>query len=189
MAKELRARFAVARRRKVQRYENLGSFQVFTLLELIIVILVVSISAAVIVPRMGEIRPFALDAAVQRLVADMRYAQRLAMSRHQIHGVSFKITQERYIVYQGSEATPVDDPFNKGSDFIVNYAEEEPFKEVDLYSANFGGATEVRFDSYGTPLDTSDTALETIGAVTLRSGNNEIVIQIIPNTGKIDIVR
>ena len=161
----------------------------FTIIEMIMVILLISVLAVVIIPRTVKIHPFRLDGAAQKMLSDMKYAQRLAMARHQIYGVSFKPPQERYIVYQGSEAAPVDDPFRPGNDLIVDYDDEKQFRGVDLHSAGFGGGMEVRFDSFGVPLDGSDVPLGNAGSVVLRCGGKEVTIQVTPSTGKVEVIK
>ena len=161
----------------------------FTVIELIMVILIVSILAVVLIPRIGGIRPFKLDGAGQKLVSDMKYAQTLAMSRHPIHGTLFEPAQEKYPVYRDGADTPIEDPHRPGTSLIVDYDEEEHFEGVDLYSVSFTGGNEIRFDCFGTPSDASDTPLTATGEVVLKCGGEQISIQVTPNTGKMEMVK
>jgi len=161
----------------------------FTILEFVIVILVLSILAAVIVPQMSGFYSIKFDGAAHRLMSDMKYAQRLAMSTHQIHGVSFVPGQEEYTVYRGSVATPVDDPLNPGSPLTVDYDDIEQFSGIDLRRANFNGGTEVRFDSLGVPYDASDVPLGSNGRAVLIYQGERIRILVTPRTGMIRIVK
>ncbi|MDO9464611.1 MAG: type II secretion system protein [bacterium] len=160
----------------------------FTVIELIMVILIVSILAVVLIPKIGGIHSFKLDGAGQKLVSDIKYAQKLAMSKHQIHGILFEPAQEKYTVYQDGADTPVEDPHRPGSSLIVDY-DDEHFEGVDLYSANFTGGNEVRFDCFGTPSDASDTPLTVTGEVVLKCSGEQISIQVTPNTGKTEMVK
>ena len=161
----------------------------FTVIELIMVILIISILAVVLIPKIGGIRPFKLDGAGQKLVSDMKYAQKLAMSRHQIHGILFEPAQEKYTVYRDGADTPVEDPHRPGTSLIVDYDEEAHFEGVDLYSADFSGSSEVRFDCFGTPSDASDTPLTATGEVVLKCSGEQISIQVTPNTGRMEMVK
>ena len=155
----------------------------------VMVILLISTLAVVIIPRIVRIHPFRLDGAAQKMLSDVKYAQRLAMARHQIHGVLFELVEEKYTVYIVNEdgTTPVDDPFHPGDPLIVDYDDEKQFNGVDLHSASFGDGMEVRFDSFGVPLDGSDVPLGDMGSVVLRCGGEEITIQVTPRTGKIEV--
>ncbi len=160
----------------------------FTVIELIMVILVISILAVVLIPKIGGIHSFKLDGAGRKLVSDMKYAQKLAMSRHQTHGILFEPAQERYTVYRDGADTPVENPHRPGASLIVDY-DDEHFKGVDLYSANFTGGNEVRFDCFGTPSDASDTPLVATGEVVLKCSGKQISIRITPNTGRMEMVK
>jgi len=161
----------------------------FTVIELIMVVLIISILAVVLISKIGGMHSFKLDGAGQKLVSDMKYAQKLAMSKHQIHGILFEPAQEKYTVYQDSADTPIEDPHRPGASLIVDYDTDEHFKGVDLYSADFTGGNEVRFDCFGTPSDASDTPLTATGEVILKCGSEQISIQVTPNTGRIEMVK
>ena len=169
---------------KAHRHKEKG----FTVIELIMVILVISILAVVLIPKIGGIHSFKLDGAGRKLVSDMKYAQKLAMSRHQIHGILFEPAQEKYTVYREGADAPIEDPHRPGTSLIVDY-DDEHFAGVDLYSANFTGGNEVRFDCFGAPSDASDTPLTATGEVVLKYSGGEIKIEVTPNTGKIEMVK
>ena len=67
--------------------------------------------------------------------------------------------------------------------------DEEHFAGVDLYSVNFSEGSEVRFDCFGAPSDTSDSPLAATGEVVLKCSGEEISIQVTLNTGKIEMVK
>ena len=64
----------------------------FTIIELVIVILLIGIIAAIAAPRLGNISSTKAGAFIDKLRADIRYAQNLAMTRNLRSRVSFGIT-------------------------------------------------------------------------------------------------
>lgn len=67
----------------------------FTLIELVMILVLVGIIAAVVAPRLGTVSNTKASVFVNKLRADIRYAQNLAMSRNQ-----------RYRVYVNTAPAP-----------------------------------------------------------------------------------
>ncbi len=157
----------------------------FTLIEIIVVIAVMLIIAgavtfAVITTSMG---PNILDAAANRLVFDLRYAQQLAISRHTSCGISFDPSGNSYFVYIGSTSTKAPDPYTRKS-HILDYDTANEFKGVSLVSTNFGD--NVYFNYMGAPYGSTGSALSSQGIVTLQEGSNAMTVTIEPNTGRVE---
>ena len=89
----------------------------FTLVELITVLVILGVLSAVVAPRFVGLDAFNAEAAKQRLLTGLRYAQQQAMSRE--GGVKACLSGSAYGIYPGSEACPPD-PANKSNPTLLD---------------------------------------------------------------------
>ena len=71
----------------------------FTLIEAVMVVVMLGILYFVIQPRFDAFYNLKLKTAAKKLISDIRYAQSLAVSRHDDYAVSFDVNGENYRVY------------------------------------------------------------------------------------------
>ncbi len=92
----------------------------FSLVELMIVIALMTIVAAVAIPRFQPSIHAQLEAAAQIVAADTAYARNLAVSNNSNYRLSFDLAQNRYVLtHSGSEPaldTLPSSPFRESSD-------------------------------------------------------------------------
>lgn len=144
----------------------------FTLLELILTMALLSITALLFITYTGDIGTVSVDALSRKIQSDVRFAQQLATSTGIPHGVQF--TQGgNYVVYVNNTTTPATDPLTRGS-MIKNPS--------DFGSVILSNSYQVQFDKVGKP---------TIGGggnimITADSGAHS-VIDVIENTGAVII--
>jgi hypothetical protein len=65
--------------------------------------------------------------------------------------------------------------------YLVNFATEEGFEQLELISANFNGEPYVIFDETGAP--------DSSGVVTLRAGAHTYRIEVATATGRVSVTR
>ena len=146
----------------------------FTLLELIVVVAVMGVIAAIAVPRYSEfIARGRADATARRVVADLAFAQRLARRSGSAQRVSFSKNFDRYLL------VGVPDPDHAASDYMVALS-DEPY-QAQIHSADFGGSPEIVFDGYGVP--------DNGGAVVVHVGDQARQIDVDPDTGRATVRR
>lgn len=158
--------------------------QGFTLIELVITIVLVAILATFAVSQFS-FDATRLDLAEDKLVGDLEYAKRLALTTGTTYGIFFEPALERYTVFEGTVATPVSDPANRSQSLIIDYNDEVSFEGVDLLSALFEGNATVYFNGTGAPVDAGGNALFATGTVVLVMGTQARSILVSPNTGKV----
>lgn len=121
----------------------------FTLVELVVVILVLTILAIAIYPRFSE-SPLTLDAQAQRLAGDIRYAQSLSMTRGQRYCVFIDTTAARYELRTTGCTSAVSHPATGDTSISLD--------RVSLTAANLS----IEFDTKGRPTTISSNATSVI---------------------------
>jgi len=152
----------------------------FTLIELVMVIVLIAIIAVVVAPRLGNITSTKTAVFGDKLRADIRYAQSLAMTQNQRFRVYFNSApapNPGYAVTNNAAAL-VADPAGGGS------------LSVTLNAGDYAGITLaspytfIEFDSLGRPYDNVGTLLA--AAVTLTISPGAVILSISSQTGAVN---
>ena len=169
----------------------------FTIIEIIMVIVILSILAFAVIARSGSYYPVKLNGAGEKLLSDIRYAKRLAMTNHRIYGILFDIPGNSYTVYDYGDPPPapveepfplpVENPYRPGDPegLRVDYDNNEYYNGIGIISAVFGGTNELKFDPFGVPYDGDNAELAANGSVVINYRGNDFTITVIPRTGKV----
>lgn len=156
----------------------------FSLVELLIVVTILGIAAAMVVPSLGNTAPTRLRGAAQLLAADLAYAQIESLS----HGddprvVVFDIDAETYHIAAVSDtATPIANPIG-GTPYLVEYGTGRAahLPDVTIDSVSLDGDTQLGFGIYGQTDQTTDAT------ITLAAGVSRITLTVDPSTGDVTI--
>lgn len=144
----------------------------FTLLELLMVIAIMAIFAAMAVPRYADAAArFRADAAARRIAGDLGLARGEARAASQTKTVTFDVNSDRVSIAGIGGLDSASSPY-------VTSLGEEPYRAA-LVSADFGGDAEVVFDGYGVP--------DTGGTVLVQVGQNQKKISLDGDTGKASV--
>jgi prepilin-type N-terminal cleavage/methylation domain-containing protein len=165
-----------------QRFARRG----FSLIELIVVILLVSIMAAVAVPKMSNIGSTRAAVAARMIARDLTYARERAIATGTRSWVVFSAGTNSYSVLTENPASPgriganvMTDPNGNGRTF-VQYLNANELVGVTMTSVSFDAGAEVGFDWVGKPYNSSSTALAAAGTIVLSNG---FTITVQPTTG------
>jgi prepilin-type N-terminal cleavage/methylation domain-containing protein len=143
----------------------------FTVIELVIVMLVMSILAAAAVPKFLDSLHFhRVESAARRLKADLGLAQHTARLTSTTQSVNF--TGTTYTL--SSAVKSLDHP---GGSYFVDLA--APPYELNSLTANFDGGPSISFDGYGTP--------SSLGVVFLTNKSHQCVVELDATTGEVTI--
>ncbi len=77
----------------------LGHAKGFTTIELIIVIVITGIMAAVVLPKLGVVGAVGLYSTARQVKSDIRYTQELAMSKYRKTTIKFDSNANTYSIY------------------------------------------------------------------------------------------
>jgi type II secretory pathway pseudopilin PulG len=154
----------------------------YTIIELIMVIVIVGILAASSIPRFQSFYYIKLNGAMKKVASDIRYAQQLAISRHESYNIIFNTATEAYEIRRVSDNSYATNPFSRGN-FIVNFTSDPQYNGIKIDSTSFGGT--LQFDWQGIPRNGAGTALSAEGSVAFSYQGNAMTINITPNTGRV----
>jgi len=149
----------------------------FTIVEIIIVVVIISIAALVAVPMMSSAGSVQLRAAANMVLADLEYAKSMAISRGQNYSVEFDINNESYSI-KDQDGAVIEHPV-KRSQYIVSFKTDSRLNRVDITSVNFNGTSSVVFNCLGSP--------DYGGDVVLQAGGSTSTVKVEPVTGFITI--
>lgn len=163
----------------------------FTLIEILVVVVILGIAGAIIVPQLSTRDDLRLRAAARVVMADLIYAQNLAITQQSTHLVRFSTAAQNYSVIRASSMSIVNHPVNK-TPFTVQL-NTGGMAGITVYSASFVGqstnaSATLGFDELGTPqMYTGGGATETMtsGSIVLQSGQFKFKIELEPYTGQI----
>jgi prepilin-type N-terminal cleavage/methylation domain-containing protein len=150
----------------------------FSAIELVLVMILVGIIAAIMIPRFPTMPK--TGAAATRLTRDIRYAKELANRLQTMSGIYF-IDSTSYRVFQDNDTnTATIDPVT-GKGFVVTLSGK--FSGVTL-SQSFANNT-LKFNALGTPLDGTDTPLAAASTITVSGTGGDRSVTVEPNTGMV----
>ena len=116
----------------------------FTLLELIMLMVIAGILAVVVIPHFGGVSSISLDGAAQMITADIRYAQQLAMAKHQQYTVQFTASTNSYSVYNdpGDPVVSIDfDDIERIQGVTIDADFQETFNSLGVPTGGGGSVT------------------------------------------------
>ena len=169
----------------------------FTLVEILCVVVIVGIAAAVVVPQISSRDDLKAAASARVLMADLIYAQNRAITLQQAQYIRFDGTNQEYRLLTGPGITMIQHPVNK-TDYVVRFGESGSgsMRETRLLATRFVGMSgnvqlALAFDELGTPLacNLADNSTETLrsGYIQIQCGTQKLQINVEPYTGQISV--
>jgi len=162
------------------------NFLGFTLIEIMIVMVLLAILAAIIIPQASDTRQDAVIAAARMAAYDMQFAQSEAQKLDARVTVSFDTATERYTI-AGPSGLLTNPATHAPCDIDPRTATGEP--SLDITSAEFGGGNpSVTFSPDGEPLQGgTEVPIANGSSVVFTCGNFSRTLTITPTLGKISV--
>jgi len=150
----------------------------FSLIEILIVVMIIAIAAAMAIPMMSSAGGIQVRSAANMVAADLEYAKSMAISRGRNFSVVFDKSEESYSVedQDGVIAHPV----KKGFDYVVDFRSDSRLDKVDIADVDFNSEEAVEFDYLGSP--------DNGGIITLQADGTTVTIIVEAVTGFISIL-
>lgn len=149
-----------------------------TLIELIVVVVILGIIAAVVIPQMSGTGDTKAQAASRIVMSDLEYAQNLAIVTQRDVTVTFNTGANTYRL-SSSESDPLTHPITK-MPYVEDFNAKAGFQGVAV-AASFGGNPVVTFDPMGAP--------SAGGTVDVAAGPYAYRLSVAALTGRITIAQ
>lgn len=158
--------------------ESCGGGRGFTIVELLIVVVILSIVALTAIPMMSSAASIQIRSASNMIAADVEYTRSMAISRGKYYSIEFNTSADSYCIKDSNTGVIIKNPLTKG-DYIISFKNERRLSRVDITNANFSGASTIAFDCLGSP--------NSGGTVNLKAGGINTTITVEPVTGFVTI--
>jgi len=180
---QARLRYSYFRRNA--EYELRGVSSGFTLIELIIVIVIISIAALTAIPMISSAASVQIRSAANMLTADLEYAKSMSISRAQYFSVVFDKNTESYRI-EDQNGIVIPHPVKKGFGYVIDFQNDGRLNKVDIVNADFDTTSKVKFDYLGSPYNGNGTPLNS-GVISLQAGGTTTIVTVEAVTGFISI--
>jgi prepilin-type N-terminal cleavage/methylation domain-containing protein len=166
----------------------------FTLVEILAVVVILGIAAALIVPQMGNRDDLRCASMARALMSDLVFAQSRAVSTQTRHYVRFDLANSRYEVLDRMTPTErfVTHPIDRTEFRIpVGAARGDELAEVEFDAVSFDTQPVLMFDELGTPHaynpDTQSSSPMAAGAIGLKTSGYKLTITVEPYSGELKV--
>ncbi len=178
----------------------------YTLIELIIVLAVLGVSAALLVPHMVNRDWMNAQAAVRLIIGDLSFAQSDALAHQEFRRLHFYEDGRGYCLVRISQAQ-LGQPFDEGEtdhdyivdplgrpgssgNYVIDFVHDDRFRGVSISSASIdGGGRDLQYDALGgTIMAGGSSGIPGIGGtIVVQSGTERYQITIGAFTGKLSV--
>jgi len=167
----------------------------YTLVEMLIVITILGISAALVIPSMSSAGVLRIQAAVRSVVADITFAQMDALAYQEPRAVVFDEDNNMYTLTNVFGATidadtdALFDPKGPGQRYRV-MLDGERFGGSFLRDISLNGGNAIIFDEMGAPIAApASSTLSDGGSVQIEGPSSRFRIDIAAFTGRVTVVQ
>lgn len=168
----------------LQKYRQSG----FTLAEILMVVVILAIAAAIIVPAMADTEEFILNSAAIDLNNALTYAQTQSIATGKIHRVVFSSDDQTVTIQiQNNDLSygTIKHPITK-QDYQMSFGQSSSYLGIAMGSIDFDAGDYLLYDGMARPysdvgVDLADGSVELTG----KELSRKITVQ--PVTGKITI--
>ena len=128
----------------------------YTLLEILFVVIVLAILAGIAIPRLGVgfSTKMKVKTAAQRLVSDLRYTRRLAITNNEDYRLSVDSSEKEYSIYDSGD-TQVGETRSVDSDITISTDKDFIFES--LGNASVSSDTDISLSASGNQADITMT--------------------------------
>lgn len=168
----------------------------YTLLELMVVLVLMGIAAALVVPNVRGSEGIRIQTAVRAIASDIMFAQSDALAYQARRAVVFDPDTNTYWI---AEVTTDELDFDTDAMYKIDGPEQRFLVDIDqtsggaaqIISANFDGAQILVFDELGGPVSGIDSDAPSAGGAIIVGGDDGTAyrLNVEPYTGRVTVER
>ncbi len=185
------------------RQSRIAVRRAYTLIEVLIVVAILGLAAAVLIPSMSGRGDFDTQAAVRALISDISFAQSDALANQSFRRIHFyengtgwclvKLAEDELSQpFDPATAEYVADPLKgatRGGIYATDFAQDDRYASVRIEGVSIdSGKREITFDELGGTV-TNGGLPGTGGTLILRSPDAAYRLELAPITGKVRVTR
>lgn len=167
----------------------------YTLIEILVVVMILGIAAALVIPQIGSAHALRVQAAVRSIISDITFAQADALAMQEERAIVFELDSNRYTLVEvvGGIIDPVEnamfDNGGPGGRFVRDLNADQ-FGGSRITQASFDGDSILIFDELGSPLASpGDTTPGLGGHIIVQGTDSSFRINIDAYTGRVTVQR
>jgi prepilin-type N-terminal cleavage/methylation domain-containing protein len=164
----------------------------FTLIEILTVVTILAVTAAIIIPQLGSRNDMKAAAGARVIMSDLIWAQNRAISTQQKVYVIFS-SQTYTIWYKDSTGVlqKCTNPLSQGTYTQTFGQKNTPLADVSIYGTpSFNGQTSLCYDEVGTPYGydgAGETIMTSAGTLQVAAGEQRLTVSIEGYTGEASV--
>jgi prepilin-type N-terminal cleavage/methylation domain-containing protein len=159
----------------------------YTLIEILIVVTLLGIAAALVSPVVGSTDVLRVQSTVRAIVADIAFAQSDALATQSGRAIIFDADANKYTIVEvkGPVLNPATDTMQ-----VVEIGNGKKYGDSKLISAEFDGDAILVFDEIGGPVTEPDTTTPSAGGkITITGSGQTFEITVEAYTGRVTVKR
>lgn len=158
----------------------------YTLVEVLIVVTVLGIAAAMAVPSLSQTGVFRVQAALRTIVSDITETQSEALAMQQARAIIFDADSSSYTIVR-VPGTIIDPSVDALRSFNVNSSR---FGDARMSNVDFGGGNTLVFDELGAPIEAPGNSTPASDGSLRISGSGQIFQILVQGyTGRVVVSR
>ncbi len=165
----------------------------YTLVEVLVVITVLGLAAAMVIPSMGSTGVLRIQSAARQIVADITFAQSDALAYQARRAIVFLPAENRYVVCEvnGPTVDPATDaifnPSEPGERYDITI-DTEKMGGAQLSAVDFEGGNVLVFDELGGPVQAPDSETASSGGFVQITGAESVFqVDVEAYTGRVTV--
>jgi len=167
----------------------------YTLLELLIVIVILGISAALVVPVVSGGDPLRVQTTVRAIASDIMFSQGDALAYQRRRAISFDVTNNQYYI---AEVSGESLDMERDALFKVDGPGQRYIVDIDtlsdngarIFNVDFDGDSVLVFDEIGSPVNgLNSTGPSAGGTIDVGTDDDRFRIRVEAYTGRVTVDR